>query len=256
MTIDGRGERATTTYWLGSGTALEEMGELDYPHSLGLLYERVTEHLGFLHSSDEYKVMALASFGQPSYVNSFKDLVRLNDGGQYLVRPVDMDHEFGPRRLRGQPLEQRHYDLARSLQTVLEETVIELAQWLREASDSSNLCLAGGVALNCLRNSRLRDSGAFQNIWIQPAAGDAGTALGAALRIDSDQREMSSRQFSMNNVYLGPQFGDVQIEGLLTRAGFPYSEPASLSEVVSAHLAEDKVVGWFQGWMENRCRAG
>src|SRR5918911_1759969 len=148
LTIDGRGERATTTYNLGEGSQLERLGQVNMPHSLGLLYERLTEYLGFLHSSDEYKVMALASFGKPAYVEEFRSLIHLGDCGQYTIDPLNLVERFGPARERGGPMEQRHYDLAHSLQVVLEETALELVRWLHEATGCEDLCMAGGVALN------------------------------------------------------------------------------------------------------------
>src|SRR5205085_4711794 len=125
LTLDGRGEKATTTYGIGNGTRLELIGEVNLPHSLGLLYERVTEYLGFLHSSDEYKVMALASYGKPRYLAEFRDIVRLGENGHYTNGPLNLEERFGPARVRGGPLDQRHYDIAHSLQVVLEETVLE-----------------------------------------------------------------------------------------------------------------------------------
>ncbi len=177
MTLDGRGERATTGYAVGQGTELEWLGQVQMPHSLGILYEQVTSYLGFLHSSDEYKVMALASYGRPRYVSEFASMIHLGPEGRYTIDPPRLDERFGPPRLRGGPLDERHFDIAHSLQIVLEDTVIELARWLHGASGCQDLCMAGGVALNCVMNARLRDRGPFESIWVQPAAGDAGTAL-------------------------------------------------------------------------------
>jgi carbamoyltransferase len=146
MTLDGRGEKATTGYAVGRGTELEWLGQVHMPHSLGLLYERVTDYLGFLHSSDEYKVMALASFGKPRYAADFREIVRLGTDGQYTIQPLRLEERFGPARRRGGPLEPQHFDIAHSLQVVLEETVVELAHWLRRASGCDALCMAGGVA--------------------------------------------------------------------------------------------------------------
>ena len=132
--------------------------------------------------------MALASYGRPAYLAEFRDIIRVGEGGQYTIAPTDLCERFGPSRQRGGPLEQRHYDIAHSLQVVLEEVVVQLAQWLHEATREDNLAMAGGVALNCVMNARLRDRGPFRRIWVQPAAGDAGTALGAALWVDAQQR--------------------------------------------------------------------
>src|SRR5262249_8545641 len=141
-------------------------------------------YLGFLRSSDEYKVMALASYGRPTYADWFRDVVELTAEGGYIVHPAGLEQQFGPARLRGSPLTRQHFDIAHSLQAVLDETVGELARWLRAATGSRNLCMAGGVALNCVLNGRLREQEIFERIFVQPAAGDAGTALGAALWTD------------------------------------------------------------------------
>jgi len=177
LTMDGRGEKATTSYSMGSSNTLKWLGQVNVPHSLGMLYEEVTAHLGFLHSSDEYKMIALASFGKPRYLSDFREIVQLGSNGQYTIQPAHLEERFGPARFKGGPLEQRHYDIAQSLQVVLEETVLEIASWLQQATSADNLCLAGGVALNCVMNARLRDKGPFKRIWVQPAAGDAGPCL-------------------------------------------------------------------------------
>lgn len=254
MTIDGRGEKATTSYWIGSGTALDCLGRVEYPHSLGLLYERITEHLGFLHSSDEYKVMALASFGRPTFVRELRRVVHVGKNGQYRIGRLELE-DIGPRRRRGQAFEQWHFDLAHSVQSVLEETVLDLAGWLRNVSGCENLCMAGGVALNCVLNSRIRDAGLFENVWIQPAAGDAGTALGAALLADSDERGETDRRFLMDTAYLGPEYDDHHIEALLRTSGLRHRRSPDPAGDVAAHLAADKVVAWFQGRMEFGPRA-
>jgi len=276
MTLDGRGERATTTYGAcaptGGALAYRSLGVVEMPNSLGLLYEKITAHLGFLHSSDEYKVMALAALGTPTMKAALRDHVHVGAGGQYVVDPFDAEALFGPRRRRGGALEQHHLDLAASLQDVLEETVLSLAAWLREQSGERNLAMAGGVALNCVMNSRLRDSGIFDAVWVQPAAGDAGTALGAALWVDSRSRRdesggaptapassaLAPRRWSMSHAYLGPGFDDAEIERTLAWAKLPYRrcrDDDELVEAVAALLAEDKIIGWFQGRMEFGPRA-
>ena len=255
LTLDGRGEKATTTYHMGSGNQLERLGQVNVPHSLGLLYEQVTGHLGFLHSADEYKVMALASFGTPRYVADFRAIVQLGAGGQYTIQPPRLEERFGPARMRGEPLEQRHYDVAHSLQVVLEDSVLDLACWLHCATGSTNLCMAGGVALNCVMNARLRDRGPFKRIWVQPAAGDAGTALGAALWIDAQERGDGARRFRMDHAFLGPAYGDEEIEQFLRWSRLPYRRLAGVADETAALLAQDKVVGWFQGRMEFGPRA-
>jgi carbamoyltransferase len=255
MTLDGRGEKATTMYGVGNGNRLEVLGEVHLPHSLGLLYERVTEYLGFLHSCDEYKVMALASFGKPRYLAAFREIVRLGKDGQYTIAPLRLEERFGPARRRGGDLEQRHYDVAHSLQVVLEETVLQISQWLHKATGASDLCLAGGVALNCVMNARLRDRGPFQRIWVQPAAGDAGTALGAALWTDLQERHTEERSWTMDHAFLGPAYGDSEIEAFLRWSKLPYRRLANVAEEAADILVQDKVIGWFQGRIEFGPRA-
>jgi carbamoyltransferase len=256
LTLDGRGERATTSYSLGQGNNLRWLGQVDYPHSLGLLYEQVTGYLGFLPSSDEYKVMALASFGRPRYLDDFREIVRLGTEGRYTIQPTRLEERFGPPRLKGGPLEQRHYDIAHSLQLVLEEMALALASWLYEASGrQENLCMAGGVALNCVMNARLRDRGPFKRIWVQPAAGDAGTALGAALWIDALERGGDERCWQMNHAFLGPGFGDDEIEQFLRWSKLLYRRLANVAEETAELLARDRVIGWYQQRMEFGPRA-
>lgn len=255
LTLDGRGEQATTSYWLGEGNRLKALGQVNMPHSLGLLYERVTEYLGFLSSSDEYKVMALASFGKPRYVNEFHDLIQLGAKGQYQVRSHSLTELFGASRRRGEPLEERHFDIAHSLQVVLEKTVLEIANWLHEVTGSDNLCLAGGVALNCVMNARLRDHSPFHQIWVQPAAGDAGTALGAALWIDAKARSATAHHSQMHHAFLGPAYSDDEIEAFLQWSKLPYRRLTNIATETADLLAQDQVIGWFQGRMEFGPRA-
>ena len=255
LTLDGRGEKATTSYSIGDGHALFRLGQVNMPHSLGLLYEQVTEYLGFLPSSDEYKVMALASFGKPRYLADFRQMIHLAPGGHYTMQPPCLPDRFGPPRTRGGPLEQRHYDIAHSLQTALEETVLELASWLHQTTRLDALCLAGGVALNCVMNARLRDRAPFKQIWVQPAAGDAGTALGAALWIDAQQRAPSTRAYRMDHAFLGPAYSDAEIERFLLWSKLPYRRAEHLIDEVADMLARDKVIGWFQHRMEYGPRA-
>ena len=255
MTLDGRGERVTTAYFQGCGTELRRLGEVEMPHSLGILYEQVTEYLGFLHSSDEYKVMALASFGEPAYVDAFRGIVRYGQHGAYTIDVPCLEQRLGPARERGGPLEQRHFDIARSLQIVVEETVLDIARWLQAATGERNLCLAGGVALNCVMNARLRDEGPFERIWVQPAAGDAGTALGAALWVDAEERGATKRLYQMDHAYLGPGYADAEIETFLTWSRLPYRRLDDVAAEAAALLADGQILGWFQGRMEFGPRA-
>jgi carbamoyltransferase len=255
LTLDGRGEKATTGYAVGEGNRLEWLGQVHMPHSLGILYEQVTGYLGFLHSCDEYKVMALASFGKPRFVQAFRDIIRLGTAGQYTIAPPRLEERFGPPRQRGGPLQQRHFDIAHSLQVVLEETVLELARFLHQESGCDDLCLGGGVALNCVMNARLRDRGPFRDIWVQPAAGDAGTALGAALWIDARERGGSDRPYAMEHAFLGPEFSDDDIEAFLRWSKLPYRRLDDVAVAAADLLVQDKVLGWFQGRMEFGPRA-
>ena len=258
LTLDGRGEKATTGYFVGDGNRLHGIGQVNFPHSLGLLYEDVTDYLGFLRSSDEYKVMALASFGRPQYLSDFREIIQLGEDGQYTIAPLQLEERFGPARMKGGPLEQRHYDVARSLQVALEETVLELACWLHDKTARENLCMAGGVALNCVMNARVRDKGPFSHVWVQPAAGDAGTALGAALWIDAQERGEvgdNERRYYMHHAFLGPAYSDGEIEQFLQWAKLPYRRLKAVADEVATMLTQDKVIGWFQGRMEFGPRA-
>ena len=212
MTLDGRGERATTSYGHFDGARYRRIAQVDVPHSLGLLYEQVTDYLGFLHSSDEYKVMALASYGKPAYLAEFRSMIELGESGRYAIAPPRLAERFGPPRKRGGELLPKHFDIARSLQAVLEETAIELARWLRRETGADNLCMAGGVALNCVLNARLRDAGLFRRVWVQPAAGDAGTALGAALLADWQAAGSErGRRWRMDHAFLVPEYAENEI---------------------------------------------
>jgi carbamoyltransferase len=253
MTLDGRGELATTSFGCFTGDDYRRISQVQVPHSLGLLYEQVTDYLGFLHSSDEYKVMALASYGDPVYANEFRRLISLSGGG-YEIRKPDLREMFGPSRTRGGPLEKQHFDIARSLQLVLEECAIELSRWLHDETGADNLAMAGGVALNCVMNARVRDAGHFKDVWVQPAAGDAGTALGAALWTDWEARGRQ-RSWQMDHAYFGPSYSDEEIEAFLKRGKLSYRRLTDVARETAAILAEDRIVGWFQGRMEFGPRA-
>jgi carbamoyltransferase len=253
MTLDGRGEMATTSYGHFTGDDYERIAQVQMPHSLGLLYEQVTDYLGFLHSSDEYKVMALASYGEPRFAPQFRRLIHI-DEGRYTIERADLVELFGPARERGGELRREHFDIARSLQLVLEESAVELARWLRKKTGADNLCMAGGVALNCVMNARIRDAGHFKKVWVQPAAGDAGTALGAGLWTDWQARG-GSRSWHMDHAYFGPEYADEEIEAFLRRGKLAYRRMENVAEEVAAVLAQDKIVGWFQGRMEFGPRA-
>ncbi len=255
MTVDGRGELATTTYNIGNGQSLTRIGQVNLPHSLGLLYEEVTTHLGFLHSSDEYKVMALASYGKPEFVKDFREIISLGENGQYTVTNQNLAGRFGPKRLRHEEFTKFHFNIAHSMQLVLEESLLELTSWLRKETGEQNLCMAGGVALNCVANARIRDKKDFKNIWVQPASGDDGTALGAALWVDAQQRESKERTFVMDHAYWGPGYCDDEIEKFMKWCKVPYRKLENVAEEAAELLARDKIIGWYQGRMEFGPRA-
>jgi carbamoyltransferase len=258
LTMDGRGEGVTTSLGQFVNGEYLRLKQVELPHSLGLLYEAVTSYLGFLHSSDEYKVMALASFGKPAYAAQFREIVKYRHDGTYTVDAPRLVERFGPPRERGGALTQHHFDIAHSLQEVLEETALELAKWLHERTGLPNLAMAGGVALNCVMNARLRDRGPFDEVWVQPAAGDAGTALGAALWTDYRERAKAgdrSRKWRMDHAYLGAEFGDDEIEALLKWTRAPYRKLANVAEETADLLAQNRVIGWYQGRTEFGPRA-
>jgi len=255
MTLDGRGELASTSYHIGENTEMTRIGQVNLPHSLGLLYERLTTYLGFLHSSDEYKVMALASYGKPEFAKDFREIIQLGLNGQYRIVDERFEERFGKARLRHEPFTQHHFNLAHSLQLVLEETVLELTNWLQKTTKMDNLCLAGGVALNCVLNAKIRDQGYFKKIWVQPAAGDSGTALGAAQYIDLQERKATHRNFVMEHAYWGPNYSDQEITSFLKWAKVPFKKMDDIATTTADLLADNKIIGWFQGRMEFGPRA-
>ncbi len=255
LTMDGRGERTSTSYGHFEGGNYRRLRQIDLPHSLGLLYEEVTRYLGFLHSSDEYKVMALASYGKPAFTKDFREVIKADGDGGYSTSAPQLEKRFGPPRTKGQEFQQKHMDIAHSLQQVLEETILRMAEWLYEKTGSPNLCMAGGVALNCVANARLANDGPFQNVWVQPAAGDAGTALGAALWVDFEKRGEGSRGWIMDHAYLGPAYSDSEIEAFLRRSQLAYRRLKNVAEETADLLAQEKIIGWFQGRMEFGPRA-
>jgi carbamoyltransferase len=276
LTMDGVGEWATTSAAIGRGNSLEIFKEIHFPHSLGLLYSAFTHYLGFKVNSGEYKVMGLAPYGEPKYAQTILDhLIDLKPDGSYRLDQSYFDYCTGltmtnakfdalfgaPPRKPEDPLTQREMDLAASVQAVTEEAVLRMTRALREETGLENLCLAGGVALNCVANGKVLRDGQFKRVWVQPAAGDAGGALGAALaahHLYQDQpRPPRSGQDSMLGSYLGPQFAQADIEARLTAAGakFIVQPDAELIEHTASLLASENVVGWFQGRMEFGPRA-
>ncbi len=258
LVVDGRGE--STSMLAGSYTdnKIDVLATQSLPHSLGLLYENLTEHLGFKRSSDEYKVMAMASYGTPRFAGRIRELVYATGDGGFRTQPVDWN-SFCPRRDAGagkghaldRP-EPEHADLACSVQRVVEEVLLDLVGWLRQHTDHENLCLAGGVALNCVANSKLFRQGGFADVWVQPAAGDAGTALGAALALAGEAGEPIR---PMPSAQLGRGFSDDEIEAALREAAVLYERPVDYPAAVGDALADNQLVGWFQGRAEFGPRA-
>ncbi len=275
LTMDGVGEWATTSTAIGNGAELNIDKEIHFPHSLGLLYSAFTYYTGFKVNSGEYKVMGLAPYGEPVFAQKILDhLIDLKQDGSFRLDQSYFDYCVGltmtnsrfddlfgaARRNPESLLEQRDMDLAASIQAVCEEVVLRLTRSLAKESGSPNLCLAGGVALNCVANGKVSRDGAFENIWIQPAAGDAGGALGAALAAYhtflGHERRVEGAD-AMAGSYLGPSYPQAEIETQLTEAGATYSvlSEAEIIEAVAEALAEGDSVGWFQGRMEFGPRA-
>jgi carbamoyltransferase len=251
MVLDGRGECASHLAGVAHGGDLELLAGQALPHSLGLLYESLTEHLGFRRASDEYKVMALAAYGEPTFLPALRAAVRATDEGGFVTGPVDWS-TFVPRRRCDEPCAFAHADLAASLQTRLEEVLLDLARWLHRRADTTAIALAGGVALNCVANSRLARQGPFEHVWVQPAAGDAGTALGAALFV---AHALGDRVEAMGTPALGRGWSDEQIGDWLTAMRIAHERPADVADAAAQILADDGVVAWFQGRSEYGPRA-
>lgn len=276
LCMDGVGEWATTTTWLGEDSNLTPLWEIPFPHSLGLLYSAFTYYTGFKVNSGEYKVMGLAPYGEPKYVKLIYDsLMDLKQDGTFhlnmdyfnyctgLTMTNDKFHALfgGPPRKPESLLSQREMDLARSVQEVTEEIMLRVARTLHAETGAENLCLAGGVALNCVGNGRILREGPFKEVWIQPAAGDAGGAVGAALaaahRFLAMPREIEGTGDAMKGAFLGPSHSNEEIERFLKKIGASYvrlSEDSMFARVAE-ELAAEKVVGWFQGRMEFGPRA-
>jgi carbamoyltransferase len=276
LTMDGVGEWATTAAGHGRGNHLEIVKELHFPHSLGLLYSAFTYYTGFKVNSGEYKVMGLAPYGEPKYVGLILEhLVDIKPDGTFRLDQSYFDYctglrmtndKFeslfgGPARRPDELLSQKHMDIAASIQAVTEEIVLRLTRSLARETASRNLCLAGGVALNCVANGKVRRDGRFERIWIQPAAGDAGGALGAALAAyhihHGRARHCDNRLDGMSGAYLGPAFDDAESARRLEAAGARFARlpPDALVERAASDLVEGKAIGWFQGRMEFGPRA-
>ena len=276
LTLDGVGEWTTTSFAIGKGRDLKVVKEIHFPHSLGLLYSAFTYYTGFKVNSGEYKVMGLAPYGEPRYADLIREkLITVADDGSFQLDMSYFDYATGltmtnkkfdalfggPPRTSGAELTQREMDLAASVQKVTEDIVIKLAKSIAEETGEKNLCLAGGVALNCVANGILLREKIFDNIWVQPAAGDAGGALGAALSAwhlhHNKERLVSSDRDAMKGSYLGPEYSDDDVESELKACGAVYKKiPGDkLIDEVAAALAGTKAVGWMQGRMEFGPRA-
>jgi len=276
LCLDGVGEWATSSVWRGEGNKLTPLWEINFPHSLGLLYSAFTYYAGFKVNSGEYKLMGLAPYGEPKYVDRILDhLVDLRDDGTFRLDMSFFDYATGltmtnrrfarlfegPPRKSESEITQKEMDIARSIQVVTEEIVLRLARTIHRESGLNNLCLAGGVALNCVSNGRLLREGPFEDVWIQPAAGDAGGALGAALSVWHEYmeqpRHVDGKSDSMKGAYLGGRYKNQEIKAYLDSIGASYKELSD--EELMPQLAEildgEKVIGWFNGRMEFGPRA-
>jgi carbamoyltransferase len=250
LVLDGRGESASHLAGHYTGGRLEVLASQRLPHSLGLMYEDLTAHLGFLRSSDEYKVMALASYGEPRFPE-LVDLVRTTGDGGFRTERIEWG-SLVKARAADEPWTQDHADLAASVQRRLEDVLLELAAWQHERTGADVLTLAGGVALNCVANTRLRAEGPYREVWVQPAAGDAGTALGGALHV---AQELGDAVAPMPGADLGRAFSDEEVERWLRTARVPYERVDDVAEEVAQCLADNGVVAWFQGASEFGPRA-
>ncbi|MHB8852753.1 MAG: carbamoyltransferase family protein [Ignavibacteriaceae bacterium] len=276
LTMDGVGEWATTSFGTGSGNGINLLSEIKFPHSLGLLYSAFTYYTGFKVNSGEYKVMGLAPYGEPKYKDIIlRELIDVKDDGSFKMNMKYFDycagltmtnHNFN-KLFGGQPrkpetdLTQREMDLARSIQDVAEEIVLKMARHVHKETGMKNLCLAGGVALNCVANGRLLRESPFEKYWIQPAAGDAGGAIGAALagwfKYLDKPRNVNGKNDFQKGSYLGPEYSEVEIKDYLESKKIPFQflNNDEISAVVADLIAEEKVIGWFQGRMEFGPRA-
>ncbi len=277
LTMDGVGEWATTSVAFGSGNKLEVRKEIHFPHSLGLLYSAFTYYTGFKVNSGEYKLMGLAPYGEPRYVDLiYEHLVDVKQDGSFWLNQKYFNYCTGLTmtndrfaNLFGQPprtaeaeLTQFHMDVAASIQQVTEEIVLKIVQSLAQEYDCPNICLAGGVALNCVANGRIEREGGFENLWVQPASGDAGGSLGAAfttyhLHLDQPRLCSNEKMDQMAGSYLGPEFSDEEASLALDTVGARYErvDPDEMLSICAQAVAEDKVVGWMQGRMEFGPRA-
>ena len=278
LTADGVGEWATTTVAIGKGSNLNIKKEIHFPHSLGLLYSAFTYYIGFKVNSGEYKLMGLAPYGKPKYADIIKDkLIDIKEDGSFRIAQEYFDYSTGlkmtnskfdslfgeaPRNDKIEKIKQFHMDIAASIQKVTEEVMLKLAKYLRDEYKIKNLCLAGGVALNCVANGKILESKLFDKIWIQPAAGDAGGSIGSALalwhkELDNERIYRKDKDDLMQGSYLGPEYSQKEIESELNRLGAKYNvfNDQEIIEKTSLSLINGNAIGWFQGRMEFGPRA-
>ncbi|MBF0532868.1 MAG: carbamoyl transferase [Candidatus Omnitrophica bacterium] len=269
LTIDGRGESTTTMMAVGHGKKIKKILELHVPHSLGHLYAAITSYLGFKPFFDEWKVMGMSAYGKATYVSLFEDIVKLLPNGEFRL---DLSYfsfhthgqkhwisskfieDFGPPRLADMPYEQRHFDIAYGLQKMIEKTGVHLANALYERTRLDSICLAGGVVLNCLMNKKIIEETPFKNFFFQPISNDAGTSMGAGLLAYHKTSKAATKQM-FDSIYLGPEFSDSEIEKVLLKQGVKYQRSSDICKDTAAHIAQGKIVGWFQGRMEAGPRA-
>jgi carbamoyltransferase len=277
LTVDGVGEWATTTYGRGRGASIERLEEVELPHSLGLLYSTITSWLGFAVNDGEYKVMGLAPYGEPRFLDAIRQLVSSGPGGQFRLDLRFFDflrgrRMFSPRlsemlgappRSSGEEITQLHKDVARSLQAVLEEILLEKAAWLHERTGLADLCMAGGVALNVVANGRILREGPFARLFVQPAAGDSGGCLGAAalahVALTGERPPVTGAGGPMRHAFLGPRWSADAVAEILAATGLPAVDfrgrEAELLEAVVDRLVRGQVIGWFHGALELGPRA-
>ena len=275
LTADGVGEWATTTVAVGKGNKLEIKKEIHYPHSLGLMYSAFTYYCGFKVNSGEYKLMGLAPYGDPKYIDKILKIIDIKDDGSFrldqgyfnystglTMTNNKFDNLFGrkPRKPDQEKIDQFHMDIAASIQKVTEDIMLKLATSIKNEFGIENLCLAGGVALNCVANGKILEKKIFKNIWVQPAAGDAGGSLGAALalwHIEEGEDRKIDRNDNMQGSYLGPYYSQTEIEDKLNKLGanFEVYKTEEIIDKTARYLSLGKAIGWFQGRMEFGPRA-
>lgn len=271
LSIDYVGEFQSTWMGVGQGTSIRHLEHINYPQSLGVFYSGMTDYLGFLRASDEYKVMGLAAYGEPEYIDDFRKIIRARPDGWY---DIDLSwltahylpgsrlgyfskkftDRFGPPRRKGEPIEERHRNIAASAQCLVEEIALGLARRLQQQTGLKQLCMAGGVALNCSMNGRLLREGPFDSIYVQPAAGDDGIAIGAAFQLHH-RLSGAPRSFVLEDARLGPESSNAEIKAFLDGAKLSYDTPADLEAHTARLIAAGKIVGWFQGRAEFGPRA-